>query len=453
MSSIVKVGTRRDEVRRLLELGVPAALTQLGWMMLGVVDTLMVGQLGVYELDAAALGNIWTFGTLVFGMGVLLGMDPIVAQAHGSGDHDRIARTLHHGLVLAVALGIPIAVAWLFTGDVMVALGQDARLSSGAQDYVGVQIGSVIPFLLFHALRQYLQGRGIVAPALWAVLLGNLFNVLANWALVFGHLGFPAMGLYGAGLATAATRVFLLVGLALYVWGFRLHRGAWRRPDRDAFHRQSLGAILRHGVPVGIQYGLEGWAFQIATLLAGRLSQTALAAHVIALNLASAAFMLPLGLSIGASTRVGNLVGAGHYAAAQRASVLSMAMGAGVMGISALLFLLLRDVLPRMFTPDPAAIATAASILPIAAAFALFDGTQAVGAGVLRGLGRTTPAMIFNVVAFYVLGLPAAAGLAFGLDLGVRGLWWGLALGLATVATALVVYIVRRGPAHHAPPG
>lgn len=449
---MVKVGTRRDEVRRLLQLGVPAALTQLGWMMLGVVDTLMVGQLGVYELDAAALGNIWTFGTLVFGMGVLLGMDPIVAQAHGSGDHDRVARTLHQGGVLAIALGVPIGASWLYTGDVMLAFGQDARLSAGAQEYVGVQVASVVPFLAFHALRQYLQGRGIVAPALWAVLLGNLFNAVANWALVFGHMGFPAMGLRGAGLATAATRVFLLVGLALFVWRFRLHRGAWRRPDRDALDRGSLVAILRHGVPVGIQYGLEGWAFQIATLLAGRLSETALAAHVIALNLASAAFMIPLGLSIGASTRVGNLVGAGHRAAAQRASLLAMAMGAGVMGVSALAFLALRDVLPRMFTSDPAAIATAASILPIAAAFALFDGTQAVGAGVLRGVGRTTPAMLFNVVAFYVLGLPAAAWLAFGLDLGVRGLWWGLALGLAVVAIALVVYIVRRGPGHRAPP-
>jgi MATE family multidrug resistance protein len=449
---MVKVGTRRDEVRRLLELGIPAALTQLGWMMLGVVDTLMVGQLGVYELDAAALGNIWTFGTLVFGMGVLLGMDPIIAQAHGSGDHDRVARSLHHGMVLAVVLGVPIGASWLFTEEVMIAFGQEPALAAGAERYVAVQIWSVVPFLGFHALRQYLQGRGIVAPALWAVLFGNLFNVAANWALIFGRLGMPAMGLYGAGLATAATRVFLLVGLAIFVWRFRLHREAWRRPGRDAFDRASLRAILRLGIPVGIQYGLEGWAFQIATLLAGRLSQTALAAHVIALNLASAAFMLPLGLSIGASTRVGNLVGAGHHAAAQRAAMLAMAMGAGVMGVTALLFLFLRDELPRMFTPDPAAIATAASILPIAAAFALFDGTQAVGAGVLRGLGRTTPAMLFNIVAFYVLGLPAATGLAFGLDLGVRGLWWGLALGLAAVAIALVVYVHRRGPGHDAPP-
>lgn len=443
---MITVGTWKDELRRLLQLGAPAAFTQLGWMMLGIVDALMVGQLGVHELDAAALGNIWTFGTLVFGMGILLGMDPVVAQAHGAGDHDRVARSLHHGMVLAVLVGAPITALWLWTGDVMRAFGQAPALADGAQVYVEVQLWSVIPFLAFNALRQYLQGRGIVTPALWAVVFGNLFNVVANWALVFGHLGFPAMGLHGAGLATAATRVVLLVVLVAIVWRFRLHDGAWRRPDRDAFDRESLKAILRHGLPVGIQYGLEGWAFQFATLLAGRLSATALAAHVIALNLAAAAFMLPLGLSIGTSTRVGNLLGAGHPAAAQRAAMLGLAMGAAVMALAAVTFLTGRWILPRMFTPDADAIAAAAAILPIAAAFALFDGTQAVGAGILRGMGRTRPAMLFNVVAFYVLGLPAALVLAFWLDWGLVGIWWGLALGLAAVAGALVVYIHRRGP-------
>ncbi len=443
----VTVGDWRHEVRRLAALGIPAALTQLGWMMLGIVDTAMVGHLGVVELDAAALGHIWTFGTLIFGMGIVFGMDPIVSQAFGARDRDRVVVTLQRGLILAVAIGIPITIAWMFTEPVLLAMGQDPRLAAGAQTYVQVQLPSVIPFLAFTALRQYLQGQGIVAPALYATIVANLFNVAANWALIYGHLGFAPMGLRGAGLATGATRAMLLVLLAAWVWRSHLRRDLAARPEQPAWSWTGLREILGHGIPVGIQYGLEGWAFQIATLLAGRLGEVPLAAHVIVLNLASLAFMLPLGVSIGAATRVGNLVGAGERIAAQRSAMISLLMGAAVMAGSAILFLIARDGLPRLFTGDDATIAAAATILPIAAAFALFDGTQVVGGGILRGMGRTRPAAVFNIVAFYVLGLPAAWGLAFSLGWGLTGLWWGLCLGLMAVAAALVVYLWRRGPA------
>jgi MATE family multidrug resistance protein len=255
------------------------------------------------------------------------------------------------------------------------------------------------------------------------------------------------MGLAGAGIATGTTRVILLAALVIWVWKFRLHEGAWTRPDRSAFDRRGLREILGHGVPVGIQYGLEGWAFQIATLMSGRLGEVELAAHVIVLNLASVAFMLPLGVSMGAATRVGNLIGAGHRHAAQRSAMLALAMGAAVMTFSAITFLVARHWLPRMFTPDAPTVALAALLLPIAAAFALFDGTQVVGGGILRGMGRTRPAALFNVIAFYGLGLPAAAVLAYVAGWGVVGIWWGLSLGLMCVAGALVAYIHARGPA------
>jgi MATE family multidrug resistance protein len=443
----VTVGDWRHEVRRLAALSIPAALTQLGWMMLGMVDIVMVGHLGVFELDAAALGNIWTFGTLIIGMGIIFGIDPIVAQAHGADDHERVGLTLHRGLVLAAALAVPITISWLFTGTVLVWMGQEPELAAGAHSYVLVQLPSVMPFLAFTVLRQYLQGRGIVAPALWATVAANVFNVAANWALIFGHLGLPAMGLQGAGIATGSTRIILLIGLAIWVWRFRLHEGGWTRPDRRMLQWDGLREILSHGVPVGVQYGLEGWAFQIATLLAGRLGEAELAAHVIVLNLASLAFMLPLGVSMGAATRVGNLIGAGYRPQAQRSAMIALGIGAATMTGSAVLFLFGRAWLPRLFTPDATTVALATAILPIAAAFALFDGTQVVGGGILRGMGRTRPAAIFNMVAFYVLGLPAAATLAFGFGWDLRGLWWGLCLGLMCVAAALVVYIRRHGPA------
>jgi MATE family multidrug resistance protein len=244
------------------------------------------------------------------------------------------------------------------------------------------------------------------------------------------------------------TRGFMLVGLVVMVLALRLHEGAWVRWSRRALDLRDIGRIFKLGTPVGVQYALEGWAFQIATLLAGRMDETALAAHTIVLNLSSVAFMVPLGVSLGAATHVGNLIGAGHIARAQRAAHVALALGGLVMILSASTFVVLRWVLPGLYTTDAAVIALAATLLPIGAAFQLFDGVQVVGGGILRGMGTTVPAAVFNLVGYYALALPLAAWLAFDQSLGVVGLWWGLAVGLALVATALVIWVVRRGPAY-----
>jgi multidrug resistance protein, MATE family len=438
----------RVEARKLLALGVPVAITQLGAMTLGVVDTIMVGHVGVLELDASALGNLWIMGTMILGIGTIFGMDPLVSQAHGSGDRRTVALTLQRGIVIALACSLPIGASWFLTGPVLRGLGQDAALADAAHEYVILQVPSLAFFFVFNAVRQWLQGRGIVGPALWVVLLANLFNAGANWVLIFGHLGVPALGLEGAAIATASTRVFQCVGLVLWVRMLRLHRGGWIPWSRQALEPRGLSLMLRLGIPIGIQYGLEVWAFQAATLLAGRLGEVPLAAHVIALNLASLTFMVPLGMSIGTATRVGNLVGAGKRRAAQRAAYVGLGMGAGVMTLAAVAFVTLRHQLPAAFTNDADTRMLAASILPIAAAFQLFDGTQAVGAGVLRGMGATRPAAVINLVGFYVLALPTAWWLGFHMELGVQGVWWGLCVGLASVAAALVLYVRVRGPAH-----
>lgn len=443
--------SRTAEAREVLRLGIPAALTQVGAMMLGIVDTIMVGRLGVMQLDAAALGNLIAMGTMIFGMGCVFGMDPIAAQAHGAGRGDRVGLTLQRGLVIAGIVAIPVMVAWQLATPMLERFGQDAALSAAAGDYLAIQIVSVAPFLGFQAQRQYLQARGLVAPGLWVVLVANAFNVLANWALIFGNLGMPALGLEGAAIATASTRIFQCIGMAIWIRIRGLHVGAWVPWTAAALHWSGLVEILRHGIPIGVQYGLEMWAFQGASLLAGLLGEAELGAHVIVLNLASMSFMLPLGISIAAATRVGNLVGAQRPHQAQRAAWVSLALGAMVMAVSALTFIALRHVLPRIFTPDPTVLALAATLLPIAAGFQLFDGVQVVGGGILRGLGSTRPAAVFNFVGYYVLALPIAAALAFSAGLGVAGLWWGLAIGLAVVAVCLVWWIGTRGPARSHP--
>ncbi len=434
----------RAELRELLRLGLPVAVTQMGAMLLGVVDTMMVGRLGTQSLDAAALGSLWIWGTVVFGIGLVLGMDPVVSQAHGAKKPHRVALALHRGLVVALLVTPPLTVTWWLTTPALELLGQDPALAAAAGDYVDVQTWSMWPLLAFFALRQYLQGREIVLPGVVAVIVANLFNVVANWALIFGHLGLPAMGLEGAGLATGLTRCVMLLSLVGWTWANGLHRAAWVRPSRAAFQLRGLLEIMRHGVPVGLQYGLETWAFQITTLVAGLLGEPPLAAQVIALNLASLSFMLPMGLSQGASTRVGNLVGAGRPEHARRSAAIALGLGAGIMLVAGLGFVLLRDALPLLYTDDVEVIALAAGILPIAGAFQIFDGTQAVGGGILRGLGATRPAAVFNLVGYYVIALPlAAVAVVYG-GMGLQGLWLGLSVGLAAVAGALVWWIRRR---------
>ncbi len=433
-----------SELRPLLRLGLPAAGTQLAAMLLGVVDTMMVGRLGTETLDAAALGHLWVYGTSIFAIGMTWGMDPIMSQAHGAGRPERVAVTLHRGLVLVVLMAPVLWLAWSQTEAMMLSFGQLPPLAAAAELYVDAQSFSLIPFLGFFVLRQYLQSRGVVMPALWVMAAANLFNVAANWALVFGHLGFEPMGLEGAGVATGLTRCFTLVALVTWIVIGKLHRGAWVRPSMEALSLRGLGEIVRLGLPIGVQYGLEGWAFQFSSLMAGRLGEPQLAAHTIVLNVASLTFMLPMGLSQGAATRVGNLVGAGEPTAARNAAWLSFKLGAGIMVVSAICFVLFRYQIPRLYTEDIEVIALAAAIFPIAAAFQVFDGVQVVGGAILRGVGATRPAAIFNLVAYYGLALPVGAALTFVLHWGLAGIWSGLAGGLAIVATTLLWWISRR---------
>jgi MATE family multidrug resistance protein len=430
----------------MLALGLPVAGTQVSTMLIGVVDAIMVGHVSVDAMAAAALANVWIWATFMFAQGMLMGLDPVVAQAHGAGDGERAGRALHSGVAMALVLSVALGLLWLATERILLLSGQDPELARGAHLYTIVQIPSIPFFLVYTALRQYLQGREYMRPALFVILGANVLNVLFGWSLIFGHLGSPALGLVGAGIAACLTRVVSGVGLVALVAGFGLHRGAWVPFGRGSLRASDLREVVAFGIPIAIQVSLESWAFSGAALLVGHLGSTALAAHTIALNLASLSFMMPLGISQGAATRVGNLLGAGQPAAAQRAAWVSLALGAGVMALAALAFVAFREGLPRLYTPDGAVIAACAAILPIAAAFQIFDGTQAVGCGILRGMGRVRPAVAFNLIGYWLIGLPLGGWLALRGGHGLAGLWWGLALGLALVATSLVLFVALRGP-------
>jgi MATE family multidrug resistance protein len=431
----------------MLALGLPVAATQLSTMLLGFVDTVMVGRVSVEAIGAAAIANVWIFGTLMFANGVLMGLDPIVAQAHGAGDGARAGRALQRGVALSLWLSLPIALLWTGSERFLLLAGQAPELARMAHAYTLVQIPGIPFFLAYSALRQYLQGREYMRPALWVILAANVFNAFFNWLFIFGNLGVPELGLTGAGIATSLTRVVSCLGLVALTVGFRLHEGAWVPWSAQSFRLRDVRRLASVGLPVGVQNALEIWAFSGAALIAGILGTVPLAAHTIALNMAALSFMLPLGISQGAATRVGNRIGSGDPEGAQRAAWVSIALGAGVMLFGAVLFVSLRFALPRIYTSDADVIAACAAILPIAAAFQVFDGAQVAGCGVLRGMGRTRPAMLFNLVSYWVLGLPIGAWLALREGWGLAGIWVGLALGLGLVAAMLLAFVHYRGPA------
>lgn len=436
----------RGELRKLFALALPVAGAQVGGMLMGTVDTLMVGRVGVDALAAAAIANAWSFAVLLFGVGIVHGIDPIVSQAHGAGRGEAAGLALQRGLVAAALVSAPIAALWGATEPVLIALGQEPHLAAMAADYTIVMIPGIPFFLAFSALRQYLQGRELVRPAMWVILIANVVNAAANWVLIFGNLGAPALGLVGAGWASSLTRIAMAFGLLGLVRGLSLHEGAWVPWSRRALDPSALAQLFRIGVPVAIQMGLEMWAFTAAAFLAGRLDPVSLAAHSVVINMAALSFMFATGIAQGASARVGNLIGAGRSEQAQRSAWLAVASGGGVMAFAAVAFVVFRNQLPAIYTPDALVIAAGAAILPIAGVFQVFDGLQAVACGVLRGMGRTRPAAVSNAIGYWAIGLPLGAWLSQRAGWGLPGLWWGLALGLAVVATLLTLWLWRQGP-------
>jgi MATE family multidrug resistance protein len=397
----------------------------------------------VTELAAGALGNAWQWTFLSLGLGLVMGIDPLISQAHGRGDGPGTALALQRGIVLALLVSVPIMLACATSERGLLALGQEPRVAALAGHYNRFKLPTVPCFLLYSALRQYLQGRALMAVATWVMWIGNVIHVVLDWGLIFGRLGMPALGVQGAAIASSISTALLVVLLVLWVIAFRLHEGAWRRWDRQSFSARGLLWTARLGVPVGLQISLESTAFSLSTTMAGWLGREALASHQVVLNMASLAFMLPLGISQGASVRVGNLIGAGDEQGMRRAAKVSIALGAGVMVFSAVAFSVLRFELPRLYTEDARVLALAAQILPLAAAFQLFDGTQVVAGGVLRGMGRPDAAAVVNLVGYYAVALPCAYVFGFVWGHGLVGIWTSLAAGLTLVAAALLIWVRR----------
>jgi len=431
-----------SETRSTLQLAVPIVLVQLGMMAMGVVDTVMVGRISASALAAVAIGNLYAFAGLVGGMGVLMALDPVVAQALGAGDREAAARGVQRGLILAALLSLPVALSFLPVRLLLTLLRQPPEVIPDAAGYVWASLPGIVPFLAFVVLRQSLQAMHRTAPIVSAIVGANVLNVVLNWMLIFGHAGFPALGAVGSAWATSASRLAMAAGLFVAA---RADLGPVLRPLRPGvLDRAPLLAMLRLGLPIAFQYQLEIGAFATIGLLMGYLGTREVAAHQIALNLASLTFMVPLGVSAAAAVRVGHAVGREDTVGARRAAWAAIALGVLFMGSMAVALISVPRLLTRAYTSEPSVAAVAAVLIPIAGFFQVFDGLQVVSAGILRGLGDTRAPMIINVLGFWLVGMPVSLALAFHLQAGPAGLWWGLVAGLAAVALLLLGRVVSR---------
>lgn len=405
-------------------------------MAMGAVDTVMVGRVTPTDLAAVAIGNLYFFGVAVFGMGVLFALDPVISQAVGAQDANAVARGVQRGGLLALILTALASVLLLPAGPILGALRQPPDVVPVAAAYAWASILGVYPFYGFVVLRQSLQAMGRIRPLLWTVAAANVVNVVFNWILIYGNLGAPELGAVGSGWATSLSRWFMMLMLILVAWP--LLRPSLRPFRPEAMALKPLARLLRVGAPIGAQLSLEFGVFGAAGLLIGLMGTIPVAGHQVALQLAALTFMVPVGVAQATSVLVGQAVGRADPPGARRAAGAGLLVGAGFMSVTAALFLLFPEPLAAVFSVDQPVIATAATLLPIAGVFQIFDGLQVVAAGALRGVADTRVPMILNFVGFWLVGLPICVVLGLWLDWGPAGVWWGLAIGIGIVAILLL---------------
>lgn len=437
---------RASEWRALTAIAMPVVVVQVGLMLMGVVDTLMVGRVSTQALGAVALGNLYVFNVLVIAMGALMALDPLVSQAVGARDAVGITRAVQRGLILSFVLALAVMLAMVPAVPFLEFFRQPAEIIPGAATFIHINAVGVIPFLVFVVLRQSLQAIGRLAPIVFTIVVANIVNAALNWVLIFGHLGAPPMGVAGSALATVIGRWAMCLMLLAFAWNeLRPHLAAL---DRASLAARPMWRMLALGLPIGVQQFLEVSAFAAVGLLMGTFGTVQVASHQIAINLAALTFMVPLGVGAAAAVRVGNAVGATDLPRARHAARIAYVVGAGFMCTTAALFLALPRQLATLYTSDAALIAIAASLIPIAGVFQIVDGLQAVGAGVLRGLGDTRVPLIAMLLGYWLIGVPVSVALGFKTGMGPQGLWWGFVAGLAAVAIFLLIRVrqlFRRG--------
>jgi MATE family multidrug resistance protein len=449
----------RGEIAATIKLALPIAMTQLGQVAMMTSDLLLIGRLGDEAIAAAALGQTVLFAAFVFGLGLVGAVAPLAAQAHGAREPRMVRRSLRTGLWASTMLGMPLTALQFGGENLLLWLGQTPTAARLAGQYLAGLGWSLLPGLWFIALRGFMNALNRPEPALWITLIAIPANTLLAYALIYGALGLPRLEMLGAGTATTAINVAMCGAgfwIACTCHPFRKYRvlGRFWRFD---------GAMLRRlvtiGAPISGAFLLEYGLFATAAILMGSLGTTPLAAHQIAIQVASVLFMVPFGISMAATVRVGHAVGREDAAATRRAGFAAIGLAAAFMTGTALMIVLLRHAIPFWFlgakaVEADATVALAATLLGLGATFFVADGVQTVANGALRGLNDTRVPMIFAAVSFLLVGFSTSYGLAFPARLAAPGIWIGFTVGLVLYASLLVWRfhaLTRRGHLPAAP--
>lgn len=424
-------------------LALPLIIAEVGWMSMGVVDTIMVGRLpnSAVAIGATGLGQGLYNVVAIFGSGLLLGMDTFVSQAFGREDLPHARSTLLNGLALAFLLTPVLMTSVAFWPVLMRYFGISPELIVPMRPFLIALNWGTLPLLGYFAMRRYLQAVNVALPIMFALVSANLVNAFGDWLLIYGHLGFPAMGITGSGWSTCIARIYMLLILAVTLAVVESRRRAHADSSMPAprLDLARITGLLKLGAPAAGQILLEIGAFAAATALCARLGPVQLSGHEIALNCAAFTFMVPLGISSAAAVRVGQQLGRQDPEGARRAGWSAIALGVGFMGCAGLAFVSVPRLIARVFSPDPVVVQVGAQLLLIAAAFQLFDGLQVVTTGALRGAGDTKTPMLANGVAYWLIGIPLGCVLCFRLHWGAVGIWTGLCIGLMLIGSALLL--------------
>lgn len=440
---------RAQELRSLLLLAAPLSAGFLGDQLLGAVDTAVVGRLGALEVGAVGLGNSVLFSISIFGIGLMLGLDPLLSQAIGAKEEASARQLFWQGVWISLLVSAPLALTVLLAGHLLESFGINPASAHQARLYIYARLPSIIPIMMFCGARSYLQAKDITRPIVTATVWANLVNLPLSWLLVFGdgalaqldlpEVGLPALGVVGAGIVSTICALVKLLIVVIAVHGTSFGQKPLSRRFSLSMARQSTQV----GSPIGAQLVAEVGVFGAVAVLVGGIDVNSLAGHQIAITWASMAFMLPLGIGAATSVRVGQAIGRQDAAGTRRAGILGIMSGGAIMMLSGITFTLCPGLLASVLSDQPEVVAAAIPLLRVAAVFQISDGVQAVAAGALRGAGDTRWPLWVNLVGHYLIGLPVAVSLAFGLGLGAIGLWWGLSAGLTATAILLTSRFLR----------
>ncbi|MFD0941285.1 MATE family efflux transporter [Pedobacter boryungensis] len=422
-----------------LILASPIVVSQIGHMAVHIADSVIVGQFaGTVQLAAVSLVNSLFTIIMVLGLGLSYGLTPLIAKQNGGKNYSECGRLLSNSLLINIISGILLYLLLHFgTLSIIGHLGQSPEVVAYAKPYLGLLAFSIIPLMIFQTFKQFAEGLGFTMQAMMISIFGNILNIILGIIFVRGMFGIEPMGVKGVGLSTLIDRTLMALVMGIYVMRSKNFKVYLEHFKLYAIDKIRSAQIIRIGAPVAMQYIFEISAFSGAAIIIGTIGAAPQAAHQIAITLAALTYMVASGIASAATIKTGNYLGQKNFTDLRRSAIASYHVVIAFMSCTALLFVLANTLLPYLYTTDLKVIEIAAQLLIIAGFFQLFDGTQVVGLGVLRGIGDVNMPTFITFLSYWIIGIPLGYFLGFHLDMGVKGIWYGLTFGLLTASILL----------------